>query len=498
MGLRTIVLKLHKPGKSKRKILDEAILNYNKAYQYLLARAYLDLEEIEEKFKGGQGLYNAGALSKWVSKEISMELNKYDVQPFKDSLKLELGMTLASYLRLKVVKDKVGFPNEGLIDSGKLRPIYFCRYDIKRSYCLLYDSKKNRYFAKLYLMNCTNAKLVNAQDYKRGKLAYVHNDNRLLERDKKKETFIIVPLSFGKYQEEFLRGALDKPESLRTAKLIRKRSGYYLAVSIDTGKTESVKTDTFLGVARGLKNRLNYTIVDLKGHILNSGPVLHQTVICNEYPIPSNELHKAANSIVNIALKNKSQVILQNLIEKGDGINRVDGDKTDYQPEYKRSTYIQLTKLLEYKLPEKGLPSPVKVSSVDIFYSCHACGFNSRRNRLTKDIFICTNCGAAMEIDNLGSLNLARKLINYSYSTIKIKVFKTPEGAWFTNKLLGLNYFIPNTEDQLQKLKEEIQRIVEGIKNSIKDSNRKGLGKKISIIKKFDSSEDFINLIEFV
>ena len=103
-----------------------------------------------------------------------------------------------------------------------------------------------------------------------------------------------------------------------------------------------------------------------------------------------------------------------------------------------------------------------------------------------------------MEIENLGSLNLARKIIEYSCSKIKIKVTKKPEGVIFTNKLIGLNFSIPNNENQLERLREEIERLVEDINNSIKGARGKEIGEKISIIKKFVGSEDFINLMEFV
>lgn len=230
MGLRTIVLKLHKPGKGKQMLLDEAVTNYNEAFRFLLRKAYADLDEIQERFSGNSSRFTTITLSKWINKETLQELNKYDVQPFKDSLKLDFGMTLANYLRLSEVEPEVGFPgmrgiarrangtanstssgNTGsstvsktasssgssTVSSG-FRPLYFCRYDVKRCYSLLYDREKNRYYAKLYLANSRNARTVPDCIERSGRLVYIHKEGRTLENGRKKEPFIIVPLSFGK------------------------------------------------------------------------------------------------------------------------------------------------------------------------------------------------------------------------------------------------------------------------------------------------------------
>lgn len=515
MGLRTIVLKLHKPSRIKCEIIDSAILNYNNAFRYLLKRAYMDLKEIRKKYEGKKGC-SCLTLSKWIDNEIGKDLNRFDVQPFKDSIKLDFGMTLASYLSIGASNPKASFPKfkelENTRDNGllsrsdikeaglsgvHLRPIYFCRYDTKRSYCILYDRKRDRYFAKLYLMNNKNAKRVSTDKQRRGELFYISKNSSAVGRGKRKESFIIMPLSFGKYQEEFLKQALDKPEILRTAKLSKRGNEYYLAVSIETGQNESIECNTFMGVSRGLKSKLNYTIVDTEGNILDSGPLIRPKNGVNKHPVALDELHKTANIITGIALKNKSRVILQNLIEKSDKLDWIQS-KENIRSEYSYSTYIQLTKLLEYKLRDKGLPSPMKVSSVNIFYSCYECGHYSRQNRLNSSIFICTQCGATMDIDSLGGLNLARKLINYDNSRIKIKVTKSTEGMWLSNKLIDLNCYITYEDNPLEKLKDEIRMITQNIKEAAIQSERKEFQKRMSIIKKLQSSEDFINLIEFV
>ncbi len=496
--MRTIILKLYKPSNSKIKIIDQAMINYNKAYRYLLEKAYENLEEISVNYKDNKGCYRAANISKWIDSGLGRELNKFDVQPFKDSLKLEIGMNLASFLSLRSSQTK-SRPKDSKpeitdsLEPHNLRPIYFCRYDTIRNYCLLYDRETDKYFAKLYLLNSHNAKKNSTTGLKRNHLQYIFNKSGLLGDSEKKETFIIVPLSFGKYQEQFLKKALTEPGIIRTAKLLVKKGCYYLAVSIDHGVEKTIKTETYMGISRGINNALNYTVIDLKGSVIHSGHIGKDGL---KAPIPSDRLHSAANSLLDIACRYKSKVIVQNLFVKGDGLGWYDGNQA-IQPAYKFRDYIRLSNILEYKLPEKGLPAPVRVSSTDIFHTCHKCCSGARRNRFTHDIFICTQCGAAIDIDSLGSINLAGKLIKYSGSTLKIKTEMAEDGIWFTNELINLKCYIKNDDKQHENLKDHIQKALEDIKNSLFVS-KKSTGKQASIIKKFENSSDPMNLIEFV
>lgn len=457
MGLRTIHLKLHKPGKLKREIIQKAFENYNNAFNYLLKTAFDNIDEIESNFKSPKGTYSTFSLSKWINSEISSELNKFNVQPFKDSLKLDFGMTLASYFVQKQTKPDMIFPNfrqDYALGQEKLRPIYFCRYDTKRSFCLLYDAESNRYFAKLFLMNTKNAK-VRKISADRRELIYI-SKNSEAAKSLKRETFIIIPLSFGKWQENMLRQAVDRPEILRTAHLLCRNDEYFLSISINLPEDKEIKADTFMGVSRGIRNDINYTITDIKGNTIKKGSLEN----CNNTKDRKQIICKMANSIADIALKNKSMVILQNLVGKGDKLSwRKEG--TVHKPVYGCKMYNDLARVLEYKLPQKGLPIPAKVSSVDIFHTCCVCGSNTRKNRFSETVFICTTCGASYSMDELGSRNLAVKLIKYEKTTLKLKARKTPEGMYLSNELIGLNMFVHKSENPYDRLKEEIKLLLE-------------------------------------
>jgi putative transposase len=456
MGLRTIHLKLHNPSTLKRNIIDSAFINYNSAYNYLLKNAFENIDKIESEYKSPKGTYSTLSLSKWINKELSAKINEFDIQPFKDSLKLDFGMTLASYFVQKKLKASMTFPSikvEGITSQDKLRPIYFCRYDTKRSFCLLYDEENNKFFAKMFLVNSKNAKFRTNNRVNR-KLSYISKNQEEVKL-LKKETFIIVPLSFGKWQENMLRLAIDKPDILRTAHLIRKGNDYYLSLSIDLPEDNNINPTTYLGVCRGIEKAINYTIVDTEGNMLESGEVECEGSLAIA-KVSANCI--LANKIVDIAVKNKSMVVLQNLVGKGDKLSWIEENIT-YKPIFGCKRYNDLVRLLEYKLPQMGLPVPAKVSSVDIFHRCIICGSNTKQNRFSKTMFICTKCGLSYNLDSLGSINLATKLIKYENTPLKLKAKEAVDGIYLQNELIGLDLFISKNQNPIDTLKEEINKI---------------------------------------
>ena len=137
--------------------------------------------------------------------------------------------------------------------------------------------------------------------------------------------------------------------------------------------------------------------------------------------------------------------------------------------------YNSLFKILKYKLTQKGLSPPVKVSSVNIFYACPVCGLNKKGNRFSSRIFICTGCGMTMDIEHLGSTNLGRKLIKYQNEVIKVRIETTSGKLKFINKDLGLEFCPSNPYDCADEFIEEVGNIInEFYKNINIESKDKG------------------------
>lgn len=499
MGFRTINLKLHKPSRNKRRIMDKALMDYTKGFYFLLEKASLDLQNIENAYVNKTGEYRALVISKWVNKEISQELNKFDVQPFKDSLKQDFGMAMASYLKLKYLKYKVTFPSRNIETATDLRPILFCRYDTKRDYSLLYDPEKNKYYAKLYLLNNEFAVRKSIDSNVKNKLIYLSKEKSAVEAQQK-ERFIIVPLSFGQWQENILKSALNKQEILKTAKLFKKNNEYFLSINIETVDDEKVETNCFMGISRGIKNPLNITMADSNNKIINIDITLfNEQLKAYGDNVFEQQLHILANNIVEKASKNKAQIVMADLVYKSDVLLYQDTKKQYSKPYLKRSTYNYLYHLLQYKLPAKGLPLPIRVSPIGIFSTCPKCGLNSKKNRISEDLFICIRCGEILDVENIGSLNLARKIPRYKHDGILIKVKKTLEGNYFTNKNLELNFCTRNFKDEMSALRNEIYRIIQDTK-CYEEANAysKEYKQKLSIIKKLEKNEDFMEGFIFI
>lgn len=498
MSFQAITLKLHKPGREKRQILDEAIRNYNGGFAFLVREAAAFPGELEELYHDG-GKYS---LSKWVGKERGKKLNGYNVQPFKDSLKLDFAMTMSGYLELKSKGRKAGFPGAYTDSSGNLtnlRPIFFCRYDTKRDYCLLYDEEKQKYFVKLYLLNQKTARKRQRADSAKSRLVYINKGKDRLETKQTRERFIILPLSFGRWQEKYLRQCLENPDMLKTARLMKRGEEYFITVSIALPQQSKLRTETYMGLSRGPEHSVCYSVTDRHGEVREHGCMQIGGKSGLAGMRASQELCRIANQLVRKARSYKAQVVMENLTGKMDGIHLVDFDNGKDELILAKSSYKQLERLLSGKLEAQGLPRPIEVSPYGIFSTCPRCGVNTKRNMLEKGMFLCISCGEAYHMKYLGSVNLAVRLIRYHSEDIRIKVVKEENGVKAVNEILGLDVSIPDNHDFLSSLEEEISKIIKDAKENA--SRLPGSGdfkRKWSMIHKIEGFDDFIKHLTFI
>lgn len=491
--------------------------NYSMAFQFLLNMAEGDIDRIEKDFKDKKGNYNELSIFKWISSDLSKELNKFNVQPLKDSLKLDFSAVIAGYLNLKRIKKRVNYPlvymtksdfkrkYEDLLEqlkegkdtnwcekqiekcirkSSNYKSVLFSRYDTKRNYCLLYDKTADRYYARLYLLNAKSDKRKRPDIKNTREFMFINKDHELMEVNNRKQSFLILPLSFGKWQEGYLKQALDNPEILKGARLVKQGNDYYLSVSIDIKNPEVIKTATYMGVSRGLKSDICYSIVDANGNELTSGK------------LKNKQIHCIANALVEAAYKNKSQIIMHKHFNRGDKLKWTDGENA-VTPSFSCSDYNRLYEILKYKLAGYGLPEPVKVSCRGIYNTCPKCGMNSSKNRYSSDMIICISCGYADNIEHTGSLNTAKKLILYKKSKITVNAKKINGKISFINHDLDLEFCPSNPYDCNEEFKQELKNISKQLYKgkSIKD---KKYNKKYSLFKKIESVNDITDHIDII
>lgn len=522
--IKTIVFKLYKPTSGKKAIIDQAMTNYSRAYQFLLNTAQVDIDLIKEKYADSRGRFRGSYIKKWIDSDIDKELNKFQIEPFKDSIKIDFSAALAGYLNLKSKDNAVNYPfayigkddfqkeYNSLLDEyssndisenlqhqlsklisryDKVRPLFFCRYATNRNYSLLYDAKKDKYFAKIYLMNAKSDKLPAASNIENKELHYIDKTKTLFKEGRTKRCFLLFPLSFGRFQEKYLKEAIKNPDILKTARLYKRKEEYFLSINIVKAASEALSTENYMSISRGIST-INYSIVNKKGSELFSGDIKLRGNV-----IELNEMHVISNSLLKIAYENKCIILMERLTDKGDNLTWSDKSGKICRPLMNFAAYNQLYEIMNYKALELGLPKITRVSSINIFYTCPGCGNSSKANRFSKERIICVSCGMSMDINMVGSLNLARKLIKYNKDTVKIIVEHTEKGVKFSNEELGLEYYPTNPYDCIHEFMEVIDKIIKEFYNNI-EVNRKQVDfkRRLSLIKKIEANKNIFELIE--
>lgn len=493
---KTLTLKVHKPSRAKQLIMEEAMDRYARALQRLLDAAWEQIEELEALYlkRGRMAVGNY-----FLTPELLRTLNTFNVQPFKDSLKIEFLNLLESYLkrrqksvctrypsvyydtdRLIESLEKECFAQEDITskkyfeklfekyNSGK--SVYFCRYSDFRDFCLLYEPYKRKFFAKLYLLNQKDA-LKRVPRKNGDTFLTVVGKNALLPETHKSERYIIVPLSFGKPQQDILMKALETPGMLKTARLIKKEGSFYLSVSVATEAAPLEETKGYVGFCMTEEGLMRYTVCSLTGNRLEEGTL----ELCRASEA-LEQMHRLANEMAHICKRFQAQAILESYPQNN-----------------------RLAQLLDYKLQLMGLNKSVRVSPFGLWQTCPRCGYNGRSNNLMSNLFMCTECGFALEKHLLPSYNLAKRLIKYQNDKVR---FTLEEGPHHTKKiksdLLGIEYTLPHKQsvENFFDYIHQRTREVESLLSQSPTTWSKEQKKLYSLWKKLLSAQDVREVIE--
>lgn len=408
IAYKTLMLKIYKPTKSKRELMNSAIIRYSWALQFLLDRYrknILTIASSEQQVKRSM-------LLKLIDKDDLKKLNEFDVEPFKDSLKMEFAAMAANFIAQRRRSPAVRYPEVALnvldpqdaatISDLRAHPVYFGRYAINRDYCLMYDRSTGRFYAKLYLLNAKN-KLIGGKDQGRLQLQYIFDGMPNVTWGIEAKRFIIVPLAFGRHQLQDMNRLLENPALAHTARLKKIKGEYYLLVNIECDAPQKEKTVTTLGIVRSASGGLHYTVCDKSENVIDSGTIKKPATECQK-------LYLLAKSILKVCRRYHPQVVVEGSGGKNDKLllTKIPGVKPLTTTEYMR-----FVKILSYKLPIEGLPPPIELSANRLFNSCPVCSLTSQKNRITPRLFICIECGHASAVESVGSLSLIHKLQKY-------------------------------------------------------------------------------------
>ncbi|MFZ5974713.1 MAG: hypothetical protein ACOYU3_04810 [Bacillota bacterium] len=513
MVIKTIPLKLYRPSARKQMIIDDAFLRYSRAFGHLL-------ESLRDRLSSIQTLPATRiGLMQCIDKTLLNQLNAFGVEPFKDGLKMDAAITLSTYFgRLRAGK-KATYPLSCLDDAAfderfnalcdtflgekdflqeydrllekfaSTRPLLFCRHDAARDYSLLYDPEKDRFYAKLYLLNAKSPlRLPPDNSVHPSSLRYVGNGGRRFVPGRRAKRYIIVPLAFGKWQEAYLKKALSDPGILKTAQLIRKGKDIYLSVKIACAAESAISVKSYMGVARSLRGYLCCSVHENEHTELFSGNIFSREDVYAEQTVDEALLHRLSNEVIRIAAAYNSQLVLYALGKKRDML-----DYNGVSPLLSMGQYNRLTALISYKAELSGLARPITVSPALVFHACPVCRANSRKNRMNQELFLCTSCGYIRDVEQLGSRNLALMLHTYRKNKIVFKVCRRGDSIGFTNPVLEFDFVSLADEYAYERFFNYLRKY---IGNALEQTVPK---KKLSILKKLarlENLKDGIVLVE--
>lgn len=465
MITKTITVQLHKPSRTKSSLLLLTMKRYAQALQFLLNRCRPAVEDIHSR---GQ-IPSQFALIKLLDKDALASLNEFEMQPFKDSLKLDFAMLVSSYLSLSQTR-KTSYPlvytgddeikeiftnaapslskaSAALSKYQSPRTLLFGRYDTRRDFCLLRDELSGRYYAKIYLLPAASSLRRTYEESRRLALKYVSENPAYLETRKQRERYLVFPIACGRKQADFLDEAAKDPACFRTARLYCRGGKFYLAVSISLTVPAEQKPQSLLGLARGYDCPLHISLTDFDDSLPQSFRLGQPPESCDD----TSRLHIWANEVIRIARENNSQILYEGLARRTDflraskpaGRNKAASLVSHGKiaslsiPQYK-----QLCSILPYKAAQAGLPKPISISSTRLYQTCPACGHCSGSNRFLPGLMICTKCGFSADSNIVGSINLIRRFENYSSQRVVFTCSPAEHGTWIENTALDIKFLV--------------------------------------------------------
>lgn len=424
MPYLTISIKLLSPTKKKREVLDTAIENYSIAFSRL-----------QQSLRGITPKKPANKVS-WMTllnRERMENVGDIPIIPFKDSLKMDIGIELAHWYKqsskypisrtddedIDAALHSTHTPTQRQIDKlydkyRKARPIFFCRYDLMRNYSLWKDSFSGRYYAKLYLFDRKNASIADSfSDQQWLVPLFDRKKTPKTPIDEKKRRFLFFPLQLGERQRQQLSLIETGKAEPKSAQLTKQAGKYYLHVRAFFPAIESKSTENYLGVCRGTGHRpLYYCVCAPDGEILfeSTGKEVSTTNA-------DEKSHIWANEIVALAESYRCQVLFSKVAPSKKMLSAPESHVLGYHE------YQQLFHRVTYKCAFAALPKPILVLGARIYFRCTMCGSALRANRYDQQQLLCVRCGYFSDTSKIAAQNLAKTLIRYRQNKILVNYF---------------------------------------------------------------------------
>lgn len=455
---KTHSFKIHNLSARKSKLIDKSMLQSKMAFykalysQKILAETLINQDKKDKK--AGLAL---------IKKELAQIVKPL---PFGNALKAstieDAAAQLSSYIELTEIGQNAALPTDSdreidyqfalnaLLSSTTKEQEDLARDEIARAMkndretlsfyksrtsdgFLILSDKKGRLF--------TFVNLWSAKDKRATPITGEFVDMRTGELIKlNTKTGLLLPLECSRWHESALLNGVSK-----SAKLYKRDGEYFLAVSVEY-LINPIEHKTVMGVDRGIDEIASYAVRDaVTGKVLEKGNLSgvalreHQrrfeekqkqdqclgrkfTSVFSNYT--DNLMHHVANSIVEVAERHSSLVVIEDLgaIKNGHHQTRKKfARKTNFARMLSRQQYGKLEFLLGYKLQMIGLQKPRTVHAAYTSLTCPCCGHASKENRPERAVFICSECGYKEHADLVGGINIAGKQLWLNVVGNKIK-----------------------------------------------------------------------------
>lgn len=453
----TGTFRLHNVSAWRRNLLDNALYDYSREMVNLLDWSEQNLDMLREK--GNKWTIKAtGDVKEGSYKAMTLAtlLPRPDVIPsLRDALMQNVGKMLASFLELeKGDKQEAGFPisrdpsPEGyknalrdfvelyllndldttkeraeqqeniararlqtLIKSNRM-PVEFCRY---RDCRYLMDLKTKNLYVWLMVADSSN---------RQSQIKDLVDINTGEQFKMKSKVGILIPVEYNEWQyDKFIKGTIAGHCTPKVSKLIILDGEYYLHTSFAFDCAEPYEPESYLGIDRGVFFSMAYAVVDTKGKIIlmdhkedgfrhdriQAGKAVQRKqrkgrpANVKDYRGKRQEqiLHILINDIIDVALKHRSMIVLEDLNIRIRG-------------KFYKSAWKKLHWMLEYKCKLAGVP--FRKAGVWAAYTsqiCIFCGYLNKERKRDGSPFICPNpkCKAVYHSDDGAGVNIARRVL---------------------------------------------------------------------------------------
>lgn len=234
---------------------------------------------------------------------------------------------------------------------------------------------------------------------------------------------ILVPMLISEYHKGVLQGKRVRGQ----ADLILQDGIFYLLLVVEFPEPEPISPSDIIGVDLGIKN----IAVDSNGEIFSGNKV---NSIRNRYARLRSKLQKKGTKSAKRLLKKRSRkekrfaadvnhCISKKIVAKAKtqnscialedltGIRERTTVRKPQRRQHHSWSFYQLRQFIEYKATLAGVPV-ILVDPRNTSRTCPICGYISKNNRPTRDLFRCQKCNFSGPADSIAAENIRRVGVN--------------------------------------------------------------------------------------